>query len=208
MTPLSRHDAVLLAATVGVVLFGGVGALAGRRADAIRTRRRAVAALEDRAMLQRELVEAGPLWRARYEKVQDKMPVFVPGEQVETYWLSIMDASAARRGLRILQRSLKEEVPVAGVFELPIEVRSWEGTLEALVDFAADLESRGAMLEIRDLRVAPVPNKQGYLKGSFTLSCAYMRAADGVSAANAAAPDQPAADTPPAPANESPGEPQ
>lgn len=182
MTPLSRHDQALLAITVGVVLFGSVGALAGRRAEVIREKRNAVAALRERAFLQKQLVEAEPLWRARYEKVQDKMPVFVPGEQVETYWLAIMDDAAARHGLRILQRSVREETPVAGVFELPIEVRSWEGTLEALVDFAADLDSRGAMLEIRDLRVSTIPNRQGYLKGSFTLSCAYMRAEDGRSA--------------------------
>ena len=120
MTPLSRHDQVLLAITAAVVLFGGVGALAGRRAEAIGQKRRAVAALRERTYLQKQLIEAEPLWRARYEKVQDKMPVFVPGEQVETHWLSIMDDAAARHGLRILQRSVREEAPVAGVFELPI----------------------------------------------------------------------------------------
>lgn len=182
MTPLSRHDQVMLAATAAVVLFGSVAALAGRRVEAIREKRQAVAALRERVFLQKQLIEAEPLWRARYEKVQDKMPVFVPGEQVETHWLAIMDDAAARHGLRILQRSVREEAPVAGVFELPIEVRSWEGTLESLVNFAADLDSRGAMLEIRDLRVSTIPNRQGYLKGSFTLSCAYMRAEDGVSA--------------------------
>ena len=64
-------------------------------------------------------------------------------------------------------------------------MRSWEGTLDALVDFAADLDSRGAMMEIRDLRVSTIPNRQGYLKGSFTLSCAYMRAEDGQTASGA-----------------------
>ena len=190
MTALSRHDQVLLAITVGVVLFGFVGAVAPRRIEAIRAKRGAVEALRERAYLQEQLIEAEPLWRERYEKVRDKMPVFVPGEQVETHWLALMDEAAARCGLRILQRSVREETPVAGVFELPIDVRSWEGTLEALVSFAADLDARGAMLEIRDLRVQTIPNRQGYLKGSFTLSCAYLRAADGRSAAETeTAPD-------------------
>ena len=179
MTPLSRHDQVLLAVTAGVLLFGAVGAVARARVEKIAEKRRAIARLEERVSLQKELIGARAEWEARYEKVRDRMPVFTPGEQVETYWLAVMDDAAARHGVRILQRDLKEESVAAGVCELPVEVRSWEATLESFVRFVHALESAGAMLEMRELRIMQVPNKQGWLKGSFTLSCAYMRADDG-----------------------------
>lgn len=183
MTPLSRHDQVLLAITAGVLLFGVVGAVARARIEKIAEKRRAIARLEERVSLQKELIGARADWEARYEKVRDRMPVFTPGEQVETYWLAVMDDAAAKHGVRILQRDLKEESVVAGVCELPVEVRSWEAPLESFVRFVHALESAGAMLEMRELRIMQVPNKQGWLKGSFTLSCAYMRADDGEKAA-------------------------
>ena len=194
MTPLSRHDQVLLAVTAGVLLFGGVGAVARARVEKIAQKRQSIARLESRVELQKELIGARADWESRYGKVRDRMPVFTPGEQVETYWLAVMDDAAAKHGVRILQRDLKEETEVAGVFELPVEVRSWEATLESFVKFVHALESAGAMLVMRELRASPVPNKQGWLKGSFTLSCAYIRADDGEKAAEPPVSPAPAPD--------------
>ena len=109
MTPLSRHDQVLLAVTAGVLLFGAVGAVARARIEKIAEKRRAIARLEERVSLQKELIGARAEWEARYEKVRDRMPVFTPGEQVETYWLAVMDDASARHGVRILQRDLRAE---------------------------------------------------------------------------------------------------
>ena len=59
------------------------------------------------------------------------------------------------------------------VFELPIEVRDWEGSLEALVGFLFELQSQGAMLDIRHLVMKP--NEKKVLRGRFVLYCAYTR---------------------------------
>jgi hypothetical protein len=54
-------------------------------------------------------------------------------------------------------------------------VRSWEGSLEALVRFMQELENTNeGMFNIRSLNFKP-SSKKGYLRGSFTLTCAYMR---------------------------------
>ncbi len=181
---LSKHDQTLLAITVGVALFGIVLASARRQIDAMRDNRAAVSRLSDRLAMQREMIAARDAWEGRYDAVKDRMPVFSRTDQVSTYWLSIMDAAADEHGLKIIQRSQRDETLVAGVCELPIEVRSWEGTLESLVRFIHALESEGAMLEIRELRVSPIRERQGYLKGSFLLSCAYMRADEATVDAN------------------------
>ena len=73
------------------------------------------------------------------------------------------------------QMQTKEETVVAGVHELPLEVRNWDGTLQQLVDFLHALHKEGAMLAIRNLSVQPIREKQGYLKGSFLLHCAFLR---------------------------------
>ena len=172
---LSRHDQTLLAITVFVLLFGIIGMGLRTQLDRIRSHRVSIQNLKERIALQEALIEARPIWEERYAAVRDKMDVFPRSAQVQTHWMSIMDRAANAHDIRILQRAQREETVVAGVCELPIEVRSWEGTLDSLVSFIIELETRGVMLELRELRVSPIQNRQGYLKGSFLLSCAYMR---------------------------------
>ena len=174
---LSRHDRTMLAITAAVVLFGLLGASWGRRMQVLRERRDEVRTLEDRLFLQRELIAARDLWAARYDKVHDQIFAYGPDDQVEEIWWNKIDEIAERAGLRITQRQTKEETVVAGVHELPLEVRNWDGTLQQLVDFLYALHKEGAMLAIRSLNAQPVRERQGYLKGTFLLHCAFLRAA-------------------------------
>ena len=185
---LSRHDKAMLAVTVCVALFGFLALTAKGQIAGIRSRRAEADRLARRLELQTALIDAKDDWAARYEAVRDRMPVFSGTEQVGPYWGKIMDDAAHEHDLHIQQRNSKEETVVAGVCELPIEVRQWEGTLEALVGFVHQVESTGAMLEVRELRVSPIQNRQGWLKGSFTLSCAYLRTDKD---SNPATPSQP-----------------
>ena len=185
---LSRHDKTMLAVTLCVALFGFLALTAKSRVNLVRSRRAEADRLAQRIELQDALIGAKDDWAARYETVRDRMPVFSGSEQVGPYWGKIMDDAAHEHDLHIQQRNFKEETVVAGVCELPIEVRQWEGTLEALVGFVHQVESTGAMLEVRELRVSPIQNRQGWLKGSFTLSCAYLRTDKD---SNPATPSQP-----------------
>lgn len=120
------------------------------------------------------LIAAKDDWTMRYEQMRDLMPVFPYEKDVDTHWLSIMDAAASRNGLMIARRQASKEVEVGDVYELPIDCKDWEGTLESLVKFLHDLHKEGAMLDVRQLFIRP-SNRPGYLKGTFTLYCAYMR---------------------------------
>ena len=172
---LSRHDATMLAATAAILFFGLLGASWGRRMQAIRDRRDEVRTLEERLFLQRELIAARDLWEARYAKVSDQIFAYGPSDQVEEIWWNKIDGLAAGKGLRITQRQTKEETVVAGVHELPLEVRAWDGTLLQLVDFLDALHREGAMLAVRSLNATPDRNRQGYLSGSLLLHCAFLR---------------------------------
>lgn len=172
---MTKREKVLASATVFVLAFGLIGSQARNRIDLIGVKAKAAQDLSDRIAMQRELIDAAGDWSARYEKVQNQMPVFGRNDQVDTYWLNIMDMAAEQYGVKIRSRSAKNETVKSDVCEFPIEVREWEATLESFLKFVHAIQSEGAMLDIREMKVSPVPNKQGYLKGSFVLYCAYMR---------------------------------
>ncbi len=172
---LSQREQVLGVATLLAVLFGGVGFTARERIDRCRTGAERVDTLRRQREVERELIAMEPLWRQRYATVRDQMPVFEPGQQVDTYWLSRMDALADEYGVRIIRRQVGREEQVGDVFEFPIECREWEGALDAFVRFLYALQSEGAMLDVRDLLIRPHASATGLLRGSFTLYCAYMR---------------------------------
>jgi len=120
------------------------------------------------------LISAKDEWAAKYEQMRELMPVFPYDKDVDTHWLNMMDSAATRNGLTIARRQTNKEIEVGDVYELPIDCKDWEGTLESLVKFLYDLHQEGAMLDVRQLFVRPA-NRPGYLKGTFTLYCAYMR---------------------------------
>jgi len=174
---MTKREKILASATVFVLAFGLVGSQARNRIDRIGVKAKAAKDLSDRIVMQRELIDAAGDWSSRYDKVKDQMPVFRMTDQVDTYWLNIMDMAAEQYGVKIRNRSAKVETVKSDVCEFPIEVREWEATLESFLKFVHAIQSEGAMLDIRELKVSPVPNKQGVLKGSFVLYCAYMRGA-------------------------------
>lgn len=170
-----KSEKILGAITLFVVAFGLLGTQTRSRLELITKKKEKVTELSARLQTQRELIASAQDWKDRYDKVKDQMPVFEKGKQVDTYWLNIMDFAAEQHGVKIRNRSAKEETIISDVYEFPIEVREWEATLEAFLKFMHAMQSEGAMLNIRELKVSPVPNKQGILKGSFVLYCAYMR---------------------------------
>lgn len=114
-------------------------------------------------------------WNEAYEAEKSQMPTFAFGKTTDTTWLQKMDELAEKHHISISQRQGGKEVEKGDVLELPIDVRNWEGALESLVQFMHELENTSeGMFDIASLNFKP-STKKGYLKGSFTLTCAYMR---------------------------------
>ena len=67
------------------------------------------------------------------------------------------------------------EVDADDVKELPIKASGCEGSLEALVKFMHALEnSTDGMFDVKEISIRP-SQKKGYLKGSLSITCAYMK---------------------------------
>lgn len=114
-------------------------------------------------------------WNELYESEKAAMPTFETGMATDTTWLRKVEELAKTNRVMITQIDSGDEVEAGDVLELPIEVRNFEGSLEALVRFMYDLESsKEGMFDVGEMSIKP-SNKKGYLKGAFSLTCAYMR---------------------------------
>lgn len=121
------------------------------------------------------LISEKAKWREAYEEEKSAMPMFEGGRATDTTWLSKMDEIAKRHNVVISQRQAGKETEAGDVLELEIDVRNWEGALESLVKFIHELENtEEGMFDIKTINFKP-SSKRGYLKGSFSLTCAYMR---------------------------------
>ena len=171
---LSRHEQNLAIATAFVVAFGLLAMKLRDGLDAWGDSLSRLEGLRRNRAEARELIEMGPQWKAQYEKVRREMPVFEPGRQVDTYWMSEMDRLAAEHSVSITRRQVGRETLVGDVYEFTTECQ-WEAPLDAFAKFLHAMQSAGAMLDVRDLVVRTNDRRKGFLRGSFTLYCAYMR---------------------------------
>lgn len=171
---MSRHEQNLAVATAFVVAFGLLGLKLRDGLDGWRESLSRLDALRRQRAEARELIDAGPQWRAQYEKVRSEMPVFEPGRQVDTYWMSEMDRLAREHSVSITRRQVGRETLVGDVYEFSTECQ-WEAPLDAFVRFLHAMQSAGAMLDVRELVIRTQDRKKGFLRGNFTLHCAYMR---------------------------------
>lgn len=173
---MSQREKMLALAAFFVILYGIIGFTAGGRIALWRSlageRREALA--EKSRM--RVLIGQRDNWLRQYEELQKLLPVFAAGRQVDTHWLGLMDRLAGRHGVNIMRRQVGAEQQVGEIFELPIEVREWDGSLEAILRFLHDLQSEGVMLDVRQMLIRPRDaGNPEVLRGRFTVHCAYLR---------------------------------
>jgi Tfp pilus assembly protein PilO len=171
---IAPRELVLLVATIFIALFGGTAILARARIDAWRD----IVEKQDAVRVEIEkssrLIQARELWAGKFEEHGKKIPQFPAEKQMDVHWLALMDDIAAKRGLTIAKRMVGKEKQVGAVYELPIEVQEWDGSLDAITYFMFDLQAAGAMMDLRQLYIKPKEDRS--LRGRFTLYCAYTRA--------------------------------
>lgn len=132
-----------------------------------------VAEEEARYEADTRLIESRSDWEERFTNLGKLMPAFPADKKMDIHWLSVMDQIASKNGLVITKRQAGEEKKIGDVYELSIDVREWEGTLDALVHFLFDLQNLGVMLDVKQLYVKPLDANK--LRGRFTLNCAYSK---------------------------------
>jgi len=170
---ITPRESVLALGTAAAILFGGGVMLARPKITEWRdVVTRCDSAVEEIQGYQ-DLVAQCPEWEAKFLGLSEQLPQHPADREVDVYWLEKMDELASKHGLQISQRRAGEQVDQGDVYELAIECRDWTGTLEQIVGFLFELQSEGAMFDIRQLLIKP--KGKGALRGRFSLSCAYTR---------------------------------
>lgn len=172
---ISPRERMLAGATLAVVLIALLVFAYDGQVKAYRIARSGLRSKQATLAYRRMLISQAPAIEARFAELKDLMPVFPADKRVDTHWLGIMDAAATRNGLSIAKRQPGNEKIDGDVYELPIECREFEGSLEAIVRFLFDVQSEGVMLDVRSMTIRPSPQNPALLRGQFILYCAYMR---------------------------------
>lgn len=131
---------------------------------------------ENRYLSEEKLISRKNTWIQAYEDEKSRMPMFsAEALDTDTTWLRKMEYFAEKYNVVISQTESGAETAAGDVLEREITVRNFEGSLESLVRFMYELEnSETGMFDMKSLNLKPSA-KKGYLKGSFTITCAYMR---------------------------------
>lgn len=113
-------------------------------------------------------------WAESYDQEKAAMPTFEVGMATDTTWLEKVGEIAKKHHVEISSKKTGKETSADDVLELEIDCQ-WEAALESLVRFMHELENTDqGMFDFSSLVFKP-SSKKGYLKGSFTVTCAYMR---------------------------------
>lgn len=170
---LSERELMLAMATGAVVLFGLSVILSKSKIEEWKEITKKQEELSAQIQRNQETINSRDVWLKKLGELQQALPEYPADKKMDVQWLSTMDQVAVKHGVKILKRQAGEEKVVGDVYELPIECKEWEGNLGAIVHFLFDLQSQGAMLDIRQLQVKP---KAGdVLRGYFSLYCAYAK---------------------------------
>jgi hypothetical protein len=170
---ISQREIVLAIATGTVVLFGMSAILAKSRIDEWKETGKKQESIAAEIKINRKTIADRPVWEKKLGELQKALPEYPAAKKMDVQWLSTMDELAGKHGVKILKRQAGEEKMVGDVYELPIECKEWEGNLNAIVHFLFDLQSQGAMLDIRQLQMKPKSGE--VLRGYFSLYCAYAK---------------------------------
>lgn len=179
MSSMTARDRKLLGVLILLLMVGVLGIWFPKAKKAWEKEKKLWQQQTLKLVQQQAEIDRRPAIQAQYDELRARMPLFPAGKSVDTHWLPIMDNTARANNVTIAQRAIGKETEVGEVTELELECRDWEARLDSLVWFLYDIENRDdAMIDVRAIHIRPDSKKPGFLQGTFTLNCAYMRQDD------------------------------
>ena len=172
---LTQREMVLGVATLAAVLGGLTWYLVDSKVDEwkgmasqIKQTRRQIHHYQTAIRMQKE-------WHSELENLQSGLRVFDSGRRsVSPDLMKTIKGISDKHGLDITRTQPYAEKPTGDLFEMGINC-TWQGSLDALVGFLAELQQQGARYDVRQLNIVPVGKEAGRLKGNMVIQCAYTR---------------------------------
>ncbi len=173
---MSRRELRLLIATSLIVLAGlSYLLLAHQSAKLAEIRRQHVAAELEYTQNQVELMRRPELLQ-NLERVRAQLPRHPEGRDVRSDVSRQIQYLARQSGLTITGLTPEQEEPLPEMNLNQLSIRcSWNGPPEALVGFLIQLQSLGAVMDVRELRFRASARDGYQLTGSFIVDSAFSR---------------------------------
>lgn len=171
---LSAREQRLALITLAVILLGLGYVLGESRYGAWREHRQERVVLQRRQAAAEQLLERGGDPERRLAQLRETLPVYPRGTDVTAQLLRRLQQVADEHDFLLLRREPEPERAIGDLFELAISC-TWEGELSALVHFLYALQAQGAIVDVRQLTVAPVQGSPERLRGTVTVDFAYSR---------------------------------
>ena len=176
---MSRRDRMIIAIVVVVALYALAAFLwFTGRGDAWSRARKAYD--KEVATFEREkaLIRDRDLWEERAETKRLRMPLVGEDEMPATRWERIIENLAEKYHVSVgkgLKASQVEE-DHGGVWEMPVEVKYDNTSLQRLVEFLyAVNKAEDAMMDVREMEISVRGKNVGALNGKLVLTCAYLK---------------------------------
>lgn len=171
---LSARELILAAATGAVVLIGGAWYFGAPAVEAWADARDGLRKTKDEQRLAARLIEQRPEWESRYAELRQRIPQYGPTDPVTADMLRTVKRLADEQGVSISRIEPDKEKVTGDLSEVAIDC-TWDSELEPLIRFLYAVQSHPAILDIRQLTVAPAQGAAGRLKGNFTVFFAFSR---------------------------------
>ncbi len=169
---VSQRELTLLIITVFSLLFGGAIVMVKPKIEhiqAVRAEQEQIRWQNDR---DRQFVARRDVLAGKYDELSKLLPP-ASKEDMGVHWQQILDRIAGKNEFKLINSKASLEKQIGDVYEILIDCKDWNGNLDSLVHFLFDLQSEGAMLDVRRLVVRTTGRES--LRGSFALYCAYTR---------------------------------
>lgn len=171
---LSARELILAAATGAVVLIGGAWYFGAPAVEAWTAARGGVRKTLDEQRLAERLIAQKPEWEGRYAELRQRIPQYGATDPVTADMLRTVQRLADAHGISISRIEPDKEKVIGDLSEVAIDC-TWDGDLNALVHFLYAVQTHPAILDVRQLTVAPAQGATGRLKGNFTVFFAFSR---------------------------------
>ncbi len=171
---ISRRELFLGLATLLLLVVGGTYILGRPLLEKLSIADKQTQTLDEKNRFAARLINQKPDALQQLDELRAGLPKYDAQRPVTAELLKKIKQMADENQLTISRLQPDREAVVGDLSEVAIDCQ-WEGTLEALTRFLYAVQIQGAILDIRQLGVAPMQGAAGRLKGNFTVHCAFSR---------------------------------
>ncbi len=172
---ISQREMIISVATLATVLGGATWWMIDGKIDEWKAKAIEVEKLEQQIRLDQRRIKMQEQWLGELNNLQKDLRVFdVKQRSVAPELMKTIKTISNKHGVDITRHQPRGEKPTGDLFELGINC-TWQGALESMVGFLAELQQQGVRYDVRTLNVQPLGKNSGKLKGNMVIHCVYTR---------------------------------